>query len=273
MNKRWMMAGTLVAGLIAHGAAWSGDDATLNTAVPPAVANADATAEQAQYRARAAADGAFGLNTQDYWLGASAFLPRDTSLLNYITNYYWALNTGTGTQQFEAQVNLPAGGHVSIVECWFYDANASLDASVFFAKHSAAYSTFAPTGSSVITTVASSGTGGYQGPFQSVNETLKYRDGDVRNVYTLVLNLPGSTTDVRFRACRLFWNRTISPAPATASFTDVPTSHPFFQVIEALKDSSITSGCTASTFCPDQPVLRSQMAAFLARMGGLHWPY
>ena len=66
----------------------------------------------------------------------------------------------------------------------------------------------------------------------------------------------------------------VSPAPAVATFNDVPTSHPFFQYIEALAASGITGGCQASPplYCPDQPLTRGQMAVFLAKALGLQWP-
>jgi len=54
-------------------------------------------------------------------------------------------------------------------------------------------------------------------------------------------------------------------APTTPSFTDVPATHPFFNYIQKLKDLGITSGCTATTFCPDASVTRGQMAAFVIR--------
>lgn len=65
----------------------------------------------------------------------------------------------------------------------------------------------------------------------------------------------------------------VSPPPATASFNDVPTSHPFFQFVEALKAAGITGGCQANPplYCPDNPVTRGQMAVFLAKALGLHW--
>jgi hypothetical protein len=68
------------------------------------------------------------------------------------------------------------------------------------------------------------------------------------------------------------WHRTVSPPPATASFNDVPTSHQFFQFIEALKASGITGGCGNGNFCPDSPLTRAQMAAFLSKALGLNWP-
>lgn len=70
----------------------------------------------------------------------------------------------------------------------------------------------------------------------------------------------------------IWWRRTVSPAPGSPTFNDVPTNHPFFQFIEALAASGITGGCGPSTYCPDNPVTRGQMAVFLAKALGLHWP-
>jgi len=63
----------------------------------------------------------------------------------------------------------------------------------------------------------------------------------------------------------------VSPAPAQATFNDVPTSHPFFQFIEALAAADITGGCGGGKYCPDSPVTRGQMAVFLAKALGLNW--
>ncbi len=64
-----------------------------------------------------------------------------------------------------------------------------------------------------------------------------------------------------------------SPAPAVATFNDVPTGHIFFQFIEALAASGVTGGCQQAPplFCPDSPVTRGQMATFLAKALGLGW--
>ena len=62
----------------------------------------------------------------------------------------------------------------------------------------------------------------------------------------------------------LFYRLQVSPAPGTADFNDVPTSHPFFQFVEALYASGITGGCGNGNFCPDAPLTRGQMAVFLA---------
>jgi hypothetical protein len=55
------------------------------------------------------------------------------------------------------------------------------------------------------------------------------------------------------------------PFPATPYFTDVTASHAYFRWIQKMGELGITSGCTASTYCPDDPVTRGQMAVFIIR--------
>ena len=88
-----------------------------------------------------------------------------------------------------------------------------------------------------------------------------------------VYQRPGFGNSPAFGWVEIWWKRVVSPAPATASFNDVPTSHPFFQFIEALKASGITGGCGGGNYCPDNPLTRGQMAVFLSKALGLHWPY
>ena len=63
----------------------------------------------------------------------------------------------------------------------------------------------------------------------------------------------------------------VTPAPGTATFNDVPTTHPFFRYIEALSNSGITGGCSVSPplYCPNNNVTRGQLAVFLAKALGL----
>lgn len=81
--------------------------------------------------------------------------------------------------------------------------------------------------------------------------------------------LDGSTT---FGAVRIHYLLQVSPAPVLATFLDVPTSDPAFQFIEALVASGITAGCGGGNYCPDAPLTRRQMAVFIAKALGLHWP-
>jgi hypothetical protein len=90
------------------------------------------------------------------------------------------------------------------------------------------------------------------------------------NVYQVRVNAPSPLATVA--AVRVYYSLQVSPAPAVASFGDVPTSHAVFRFVEALKTSGITSGCQISPplFCPDQALTRGQMAVFLATALGLH---
>ncbi len=78
--------------------------------------------------------------------------------------------------------------------------------------------------------------------------------------------------DLALEKVQVVWTRQVSPAPVTASFADVPTSHPFFQYVEALVKSGVTGGCGSGNYCPDSPLTRGQMATFLAKALGLQWP-
>ncbi|HVF65023.1 MAG TPA: S-layer homology domain-containing protein [Casimicrobiaceae bacterium] len=59
----------------------------------------------------------------------------------------------------------------------------------------------------------------------------------------------------------------VPAAPASSQFADVPLSHPFANYIHKLSSLGITSGCATGPlrYCPESPVTRGQMAAFLER--------
>jgi hypothetical protein len=48
-------------------------------------------------------------------------------------------------------------------------------------------------------------------------------------------------------------------------FTDVPDGHTFHGNVSNLYNARITGGCGDGQYCPDEPVTRGQMAAFLNR--------
>src|SRR5262249_37165208 len=90
--------------------------------------------------------------------------------------------------------------------------------------------------------------------------------------YAIGASFGDFTSNLRLRGARILYRRQISPAPAVATFNDVPTGHPFFQYVEALAASRITAGCGSGTYCPDAPLTRGQMAVFLSKALGLYWP-
>ncbi|MBL8219605.1 MAG: S-layer homology domain-containing protein [Bryobacterales bacterium] len=55
------------------------------------------------------------------------------------------------------------------------------------------------------------------------------------------------------------------PHASGAYFNDVNSSHVFFPFVQKMKESGITSGCTATNYCPDNPVTRGQMSVFVNR--------
>ena len=57
-----------------------------------------------------------------------------------------------------------------------------------------------------------------------------------------------------------------------ANFTDIAANDFFYPYIGRLSARGFTSGCTASTFCPNDSVYRDQMAVFLERCMGVFNP-
>ena len=53
--------------------------------------------------------------------------------------------------------------------------------------------------------------------------------------------------------------------PTTPAFTDVPSTSFFFPFIQKMKQVGITTGCSPTTYCPNDPVTRGQMAVFIMR--------
>jgi len=49
------------------------------------------------------------------------------------------------------------------------------------------------------------------------------------------------------------------------SFSDVPRAQPFYKKIETMLHHGITTGCGPTTYCPDTPVPRDQMAIFVGK--------
>lgn len=52
---------------------------------------------------------------------------------------------------------------------------------------------------------------------------------------------------------------------AAPYFTDTGPAHPYFSFIQKMKETGITTGCTATMYCPEDPNVRGQMAVFIVR--------
>jgi hypothetical protein len=65
----------------------------------------------------------------------------------------------------------------------------------------------------------------------------------------------------------------VSPAPGSPTFADVTPDNIYYQFIEALAASGVTAGCdSVPDFCPDRNITRAEMAVFMAKALGLHFP-
>ena len=92
---------------------------------------------------------------------------------------------------------------------------------------------------------------------------------NLANTYLVRVALGANQT---LRSVRVFYRETVSPPPATPTFTDMPASDPRFRFVEALARAGITGGCGPGLYCPDDPITRGQMAVFLSVALGLYWP-
>lgn len=81
------------------------------------------------------------------------------------------------------------------------------------------------------------------------------------------------------RKCMVLLSLAFASLPAfgqtCAGFSDVPASHPFCANIEWIKNRAVTGGCASNPlrYCPDDSVPRTQMAAFMNRLGNALTPF
>lgn len=219
--------------------------------------------------APALAGEAFGSSSND----SSVFLTAmdfqgifDTTCpLSHVGNTYFSSCGGTYYAPFE----LPEGALLKNWRVSFQD-NVAGDFDVSLRRASAPWSGSASIGSLLtLSSYTSAGASAdYQFPITGYTHTYDTvtNDGD-HHSYFARASIPAGGV---LRGVWIFYQRQIGPAPASATFADVPTTHPFFREVENLSRSGITQGCGVGQFCPDAAVTRGQMAAFLSRALGLH---
>ncbi len=229
-------------------------------------------AQESPPRQTASADSAVAIEalqrntygTQDsiiHQIPSAAFqLLLGTSITGPVRGYIQA-EKGT----FVAPLVLPNGSLVNFLDLYYFDTDPVSDLIVDLY----AYSTSGV--ESFVAGVNSSGSGGYGYAFNLISPPLQI---DNNNRYMIYVENANYGTEYRALGGVNVWYRLqMSPAPATATFGDVPKNFLYFRAIEALAAAGITSGCGGGNFCPNQPVTRGEMAKFLATALGLHWPY
>ena len=208
----------------------------------------------------------FGLNQSNLSIPVDAF-----SVLDSGTTWTWdpttsgRYRTGGSAPYFHAPVNLPSGAHIYTVAFEVADFDAVNDISSWIVD----YDGSSAGNPSIYTFVAgSSGSGGWGYIFASVDITVD----NFNHSYALEVSMASNAGLHILRRASIYYTLQVSPAPVTATFTDVPLSDPGFQYIEALVASGITAGCGGGNYCPDNPLTRRQMAVFFSKALGLYWP-
>lgn len=172
-----------------------------------------------------------------------------------------------GTSRFIAPLQVPSGLRVRKIELDACDTTSEGEVRVWLERCPVSVGVCDPALAEVGTVLS-------QEPGCSLFEVFPDTTIDNLNYsYRLRLHDVSETNGfaTRFFGVRVFLQRQVSPPPATATFGDVPTGHPFFQHVEALVASGITSGCGGGDYCPNASLTRGQMAVFLAKALGLHW--
>ncbi len=170
-----------------------------------------------------------------------------------------------GDGAFVASPSLPSGALVSFVQFDVCDINVADDITVFIAS-----TNNLGQGLQILNSTTSSGTTGCASHY--VNLTPAFVVDNALNQLLLFFQAHAYDGSESLAGATVYYKLQVSPPPATATFGDVPTSHLFFQFIEALASSGITGGCGSGNYCPDAPLTRGQMAVFLSKALGLQWP-
>jgi hypothetical protein len=172
----------------------------------------------------------------------------------------------------KAPVLFPSGVEIAYLDLYYFDNLGSTDLSATLYAFSGGGPFSGAPATSVVATVSSAGAGGYGYATQAVSYTVRNNVAYDPDAADLEIEVNSQMSGLEFKAVDLWWMRQISPAPATATFTDVPTDHPFFAFVEALAAAGITVGYPDGRFGVDDPITRGQMAVFMAKALGLYWP-
>ncbi len=215
----------------------------------------------------------FGVgNLTSYTLSAWNFQPLEDGMLFQPTSpgsnlrYCASSSSGYPKGYLEAGVHLPTGAvidHLQVAGC--DDGSMSLTTTLYYTSD--------PGSASVVLDqfVPLPGGGCFYGGSNAalINHTVD----NTLNSYAIEIGFPIGNAGESLRSVRIYYHLVVSDPPQSASFNDVPTSHPFFQYVEALAASGVTGGCGNGNYCPDQSLTRGQMAVFLAKALGLYFAF
>jgi hypothetical protein len=166
----------------------------------------------------------------------------------------------------DAQIQLPPRVTIESIRYWAVDSNAVDDMAFSVIQTCEPSAAGGATTTTILATGSTSGSSGFQGGLLAGGGmAINTRDCTIKARVTF-----NGTTGLTFQKLRVEWRRTVSIAPAVATFADVPVPHFYFRYIEALAASGVTAGCGGGLYCPNDPVTRAQMAVFLSVALGLY---
>lgn len=200
-------------------------------------------------------------------LGSSSFSPSSSDQnWEVVDDWLRGTNSSQPVREFVASIPLPSGALFTSFAAEVADdsVGANIDVSLDTCPNLVDWCGPSPTASTSGTPGLTWITKAFYPPVIIDNNA---------NSYFVRVSLGSGDSQTRLRSIVIYYQLQVSPAPSVATFSDVPTSHPFFKFVEALSASGITAGCGGGKFCPDAPLTRGQMAVFLSAALGLYWEY
>lgn len=227
---------------------------------------------------RAAAQ-SYGGGDQEIVIGAASFTNDSDQTGSFGGDgYLYGSVSHSGPFLFSAMVMLPNGGEITQICLYARNTKPGISLQLDFEAVKLVPGGLAP-GVVPLASVAANFTTGYDVVCSGLIAYTVHDAADVDHdgtgeliAHQLVATFVGTDSSLALGGARIVWHRQVSPKPATASFTDVPTNHPFFQFVEALVASGIAAGYGDGRYGVNDPITRGQMAVFLSAALGLHWP-
>jgi S-layer family protein len=198
-----------------------------------------------------------------YNLGPDEFTPLGYSAPVFLFSNLNVRPLAGGAVFINAPLHLPAGALVTAIDFYYLDADPGANPEAYFIAAGTGGAVYSHQETIVFPNTASG--------LSAITAVLPIpvTIDNAANHYSIQVALINS---LQLHRVSVTYQLQVSPAPGTATFSDVPVGHPFHQFVQALVAAGITGGCGGGNYCPDAPLTRGQMAVFLAAALGLHWP-
>lgn len=233
---------------------------------------------------------AFGISDEFILqIPASAFTPTFNTVTWQTDNYgyRYATSCPSSMECFSAPVSLPSGALITRIALWANDLDSECNICAYLRRYKGGYTGVSPSWENIklidlpppsagVLYLCSSNTGCTHYSYTlTTPHTVNNDVFDGGGHYNIVIRQGKCISNLGFKAVDIWYKLQISPAPGTATFSDVPVGSFWHRYVEAMARSGITTGYEDpdNTYGPDDFVTRGQMAAFFSRALGLHWPH